>query len=292
MFSGVFTAIVTPFHNGELDEESLRNLIEFQLENGVNGIVPCGTTGESPTLSHAEFVRVIKITVATVRQRVPVIAGAGANATAKAVALSREVKQLGVDATLQVAPYYNKPDQEGLYRHFKAVAGVGLPMVIYNVPGRTGVNITPQTLARLAELPTITAVKEASGDLAQAFEIFRLCGQQLTLLSGDDALTLPMLHLGGQGVVSVIGNLMPREMVDLCHCWHNGDIPRAHEIHTNLLPLMKALFMGSNPIPVKTALMEKALIKSAEMRLPLCAMSEAKRSKLVEIMKASETCEY
>ena len=292
MFSEVLTAIVTPFHNGELDEEGLRTFIEFQVENGVNGIVPCGTTGESPTLSHSEYIRVIQITVDTVRKRVPVIAGAGANATAKAVALSQEVKQLGVDATLQVAPYYNKPTQEGLYRHFKAVADVGLPVVVYNVPGRTGVNIAPQTMARLAELPAITAIKEASGDLAQAFEIIGLCGDQVVLLSGDDALTLPMLQMGGSGVVSVISNLLPQKMADLCRCWQNSDATKAQAIHTELLPLMEALFMESNPIPIKTALKEMALIKSAELRLPMSPMSEHNREKLVQIMKASELCKF
>ncbi|MBL0714704.1 MAG: 4-hydroxy-tetrahydrodipicolinate synthase, partial [Desulfosarcina sp.] len=223
MFTGVFTAIVTPFHKGELDEESLRGLIEFQIENGVSGIVPCGTTGESPTLSHSEYIRVIDITVDAVRKRVPVIAGAGANATTKAVALSREAKQLGVEATLQVAPYYNKPTQEGLYRHFKAVADVDLPMVVYNVPGRTGVNVTPQTVARLADMPTVVAVKEASGDLVQMAEIGRLCGERLALLSGDDALTLPLLSVGGKGVISVISNLLPKEMVAMYRAWQNGD---------------------------------------------------------------------
>ena len=288
MFKGVFTAIVTPFHNGELDEESLRSFIEFQIENGVSGLVPCGTTGESPTLSHAEYLRTVKLTVDTVRQRVPVIAGAGANSTAKAVGLSQEVKLLGADATLQVAPYYNKPTQEGLYQHYKAVAKVGLPVMVYNVPGRTGVNIAPHTMERLAKLPAIAALKDANGDLAQTFATIQLCDNKITLLSGDDALTLPMMHLGGKGVVSVISNLLPAKMVDLCRCMEAGDTARAEEIHTQLTPLFETLFIEPNPIPIKTALMEKGLIKSAELRLPLTAMTDANSDTLIQAMKESE----
>lgn len=288
MFKGVFTAVVTPFHNGELDEQSLRGLIEFQIENGVSGLVPCGTTGESPTISHTEYLRTIKVTVDTVRQRVPVIAGAGANSTAKAVALSQEVKQLGVDATLQVAPYYNKPTQEGLYQHYKQLARVGLPVMVYNVPGRTGVNITPQTMERLSKLSEITALKDASGDLAQTFATIQLCGSEFDLLSGDDALALPMMKLGATGVVSVISNLLPAEMVALCRCVEAGHAARAEEIHAHLSPLIETLFVEPNPIPIKSALMEKGLIKSDEMRLPLTAMTEGNRDKLIRVMRESE----
>ena len=288
MFKGVFTAIVTPFHNGELDEESLRSLIELQIEKGVSGIVPCGTTGESPTLSHTEYLRTIKVTLDTVRRRIPVIAGAGANSTAKAVVMSQEVKRLGVDATLQVAPYYNKPSQEGLYQHYKQIASVGMPVMVYNVPGRTGVNITPQTMGRLSKLSEITALKDASGDLAQTFATIQLCGNEIALLSGDDALTLPMMRLGGTGVVSVISNLMPAEMVALCRCMEAGDTARAEEIHAHLLPLIETLFVEPNPIPIKTALMEKGLIKSDEMRLPLTTMTEGNKDKLIRIMKEAE----
>ena len=289
MFKGVFTAIVTPFHNGELDEQSLRSLIEFQIENGVSGIVPCGTTGESPTLSHTEYIRTIKVTVDTVRQRVPVIAGAGANSTAKAVALSQEVKQLGVDATLQVAPYYNKPTQEGIYQHYSQLASVGLPPVmVYNVPGRTGVNITPQTMERLSTLSEITALKDACGDLAQTFATIQRCGGEITVLSGDDAMTLPMIRLGGTGVVSVISNLLPAKMVALCRCLEVGDVARAEDIHAYLSPLIETLFVEPNPIPIKTALMEKGLIKSNEMRLPLTAMTEGNKDKLIRVMRESE----
>jgi 4-hydroxy-tetrahydrodipicolinate synthase len=292
MFTGVFTAMVTPFRNGNLDEESLQKLIAHQLDHGINGIVPCGTTGEAPTLSHSEYLRVVKITVDTVAKRVPVVAGAGANSTHKAVALTQEVKALGVDATLQVAPYYNKPTQEGICRHFEAIANVGLPVVMYNVPGRTGVNMSPETVARLADLPPVAAIKEASGDLAQMAEIHRLCGDQLTLLSGDDALTLPALSVGGQGVISVLSNLLPNAMIALCRAWQKGEPAGAQKINAQLLPLMGAMFLESNPIPLKTALGEKGLIASPELRLPLCAMSKESRTKLLHIMKETEPCEY
>ena len=288
MFKGVFTAIVTPFHNGELDEESLRSFIEFQIENGVSGLVPCGTTGESPTLSPTEYLRVIKITIDTVRKRVPVIAGAGANSTTKAVALSKEVKELGADATLQVAPYYNKPTQEGIYQHYKAVAEVSLPVMVYNVPGRTGVNITPETMKRLSKLPEIAALKDASGDLAQTFATIQLCGNEIALLSGDDALTLPMMRLGGTGVVSVISNLLPAKMVALCRCIETDDAASAEEIHARLTPLIETLFVEPNPIPIKTALMEKGFIKNDEVRLPLTAMTEENKDTLIRIMRESE----
>jgi len=285
MFAGVLTAIVTPFINGELDEESLRGLIEFQIAKGIDGIVPCGTTGESPTLSFDEYKRVVGITVEIARKRVPVVAGAGSNDTAKAVELTRCAKQIGVDATLQVTPYYNKPTPEGLYQHFKKVAEVGLPLVIYNVPGRTGINITPATAAHLSKIPEAAAIKEASGDIAQMAEISRLCGDRLTLLSGDDAMTLPVLSVGGKGVISVISNLLPDKMAEICRAWQAGDTAGALENHAGLLPLMRAMFMESNPIPIKTALMMKGLIKSAELRLPLCAMSETNREKLAQVLK-------
>ena len=285
MFTGVYTAIVTPFINGEVDEESLRDLIEFQIAKGADGLVPCGTTGESPTLSYDEYKRVVQITVAVARKRLPVVAGAGSNATAKAVDLTRAAKELGVDATLQVAPYYNKPTQQGLYQHFKKVAEVGLPLVVYNVPGRTGINITPETVALLSEIPEVTAIKEASGDIAQMAEINRLCGDRLTLLSGDDAFTLPVLSVGGKGVISVVGNLLPDRMAQICQAWQTGDKDGALTLHTELLPLMRAMFMESNPIPIKTALRMKGLIKSSQLRLPLCAMSEANREKLARILE-------
>ena len=285
MFTGAFTAIVTPFINGEVDEESLRGLIEFQIAKGIDGIVPCGTTGESPTLGFDEYKRVVGITVEVAHKRVPVVAGAGSNATAKAVELTRCAKQLGVDATLQVVPYYNKPTPEGLYQHFKKVAEVGLPLVIYNVPGRTGINITPETVERLSRMPEVAAIKEASGDIAQMAEICRLCGDRLTLLSGDDAMTVPVLSVGGKGVISVISNLLPDKMAEICRAWQTGDRALARKNYIRLLPLMRAMFLESNPSPVKTALMMKRLIKSSELRLPLCAMSETNREKLARILK-------
>ncbi len=285
MFSGVFTAIVTPFINGELDEESLRSLVEFQIEKGIDGIVPCGTTGESPTLSFDEYKRVVKITVEVARKRVPVVAGAGSNSTAKAVELTRCAGQLGVDAVLQVTPYYNKPTQEGLYQHFKKVAEVGLPLVIYNVPGRTGIDITPETVAHLSEIPEVIAIKDARSDISQMAEISRLCGSRLVLLSGDDVLTLPVLSVGGKGVISVLSNLLPDKMVETCRVWQAGDVAGAQKNHAGLLPLMRAMFMESNPIPVKMAMKMKGLIKSAELRLPLCAMSETNGEKLAGILK-------
>ena len=284
MFAGVLTAIVTPFINGELDEESLRGLIEFQIAKGIDGIVPSGTTGESPTLSFDEYKRVVGITVEIARNRVPVVAGAGSNATAKAVELTRCAKRLGVDATLQVSPYYNKPTSEGLYQHFKKVAEVGLPLVIYNVPGRTGINITPATAAHLSKIPEVVAIKEASGDITQMAEISRLCGDRQVLLSGDDAMTLPVLSVGGKDVISVISNLLPDKMVEICRAWQAGDVAAALENHAGLLPLMRAMFMESNPIPIKTALMLKGLIKSSELRLPLCAISETNKDKLTRVL--------
>ncbi len=285
MFTGVYTAIVTPFINGELDEESLRGLIEFQIAKGIDGIVPCGTTGESPTLSFDEYKRVIGITVEVARKRVPVVAGAGSNATTKAVELTRCAKNLGVDATLQVVPYYNKPTMEGIYQHFKKVAEVGLPMVIYNVPGRTGVNIVPKTVAALSKLSEVVAIKEASGDIAQIAEIKHLCKDRIVLLSGDDAMTLPVLSVGGEGVISVVSNIVPDQMGELYRVWETGKRASALEKHLKLLPVMRAMFMEPNPIPVKTALGMKGLIKNAELRLPLCDMSEANRDKLSHVLR-------
>lgn len=290
MFIGVFTAIVTPFMNGKLDEDSLRGLIEFQIAEGVNGIVPCGTTGESPTLSYQEYQRVVEITVETVNKQLPVVVGAGSNATAKAVEMTRLAKQLGADATLQVAPYYNKPTQEGIYRHIKDVAKVGLPLMLYNIPSRTGVNITPHTAARLSEMSEVVAIKEASGDITQVAEICQQCGDRLTILSGDDALTLPILSIGGKGVVSVISNLLPDKMVELCRAWQEGQTARALSIHKNLLPLFQTLFMEPNPIPIKTAMKMKGLIQTPEVRLPMCNMSEAGHNKLSQVIQQLDSC--
>lgn len=285
MLSGIITAIVTPFLNGLLDEKSLSELISFQLDKGVHGIVPCGTTGESPTLSFEEYKRVVGITVETVNKNVPVIAGAGANNTAKAVELTRSAKSLGVDATLQVAPYYNKPTQEGLFQHFKAVAEVGLPIVLYNIPSRCGIDIQPKTVARLTELPEIIAIKEASGSIVQMAEFRKHCGDRLTLLTGDDAQTLPAMCMGGKGVISVLGNLLPQEMVELYRDWQQGDTASAIARNEQLFPVMQAMFIEANPVPVKTALAMKGLIQSSEVRLPLCNMSAENTKELASAMK-------
>jgi len=280
MFQGSIVAIVTPFKNGQVDEEAYRRLIDFQIRNGTSAIVPCGTTGESATLNFEEHHRVIEITVAAVRKRVPVIAGTGGNSTAEAIELTAHAKKVGADATLQVAPYYNKPTQEGLYRHFKAIAeAVPLPQVLYNIPGRTGVNMLPATVARLAELREVVAIKEASGDLGQMAEVVRLAGHKITLLSGDDNLTLPVLAIGGKGVVSVVANIAPKDSAKLVKAWHDGKIEQARKLFYKLLPLCQAMFYETNPIPVKTALSLMGKV-DGEMRLPLCPMAPANLEKL------------
>ncbi len=280
MFSGSIVAMVTPFKDGKVDEEAYRELIEFQIENGTSAIVPCGTTGESATLSMEEHARVIQIAIDAVNKRVPVIAGTGGNSTREAIELTEHAKNAGADATLQVTPYYNKPTQEGLYQHFKAIAeAVPLPQVLYNVPGRTSINMLPETVARLAELPEIVAVKEASGNLGQMAEIVRLAGDKITLLSGDDNLTLPVLAIGGRGVISVVANIVPKDNAEMVKAWENGDVKKATEMYYRLLPLCKAMFYETNPIPVKTSLALMGKI-SGEMRLPLCEMAPANLEKL------------
>jgi len=280
MFKGSIVAIVTPFKDGKVDEDAYRELIEFQIENGTSAIVPCGTTGESATLNMEEHARVIEIAVEAVNKRVPVIAGTGGNSTHEAIELTAHAKKVGADATLQVTPYYNKPTQEGLYQHFKAIAeAVSLPQVLYNVPGRTSVNMLPETVARLAELPEIVAIKEASGNLGQMAEIVRLAGDKITLLSGDDNLTLPVLAVGGTGVVSVVANIVPRDTADMVNAWQDGDIKKAKELYYKLLPLCQAMFYETNPIPVKTSLALMGKIQE-EMRLPLCPMAPANLEKL------------
>jgi 4-hydroxy-tetrahydrodipicolinate synthase len=285
MFKGSIVAIVTPFKDGKVDEEAFRELIEFQIENGTSAIVPCGTTGESATLDFEEHKRVIKICVEAVNKRVPVIAGAGANNTKEAIELTAFAKEAGADATLQVVPYYNKPTQEGLYLHFSTIAKeVPLPQVLYNIPGRTGVNMLPQTVARLAELKEIVAIKEASGNLVQMAEILNLAGDKITLLSGDDTLTLPVLSIGGKGVISVIANIVPKETAEMIKLWEKGDVEGAKNMYLKLLPLCQAMFYETNPIPVKTALSLMGKIKG-ELRLPLCPMSKANLEKLKTVLK-------
>jgi 4-hydroxy-tetrahydrodipicolinate synthase len=285
MFRGSIVAIVTPFKNGKVDEETYRGLIEFQVENGTSAIVPCGSTGESATLTMEEHSRVIDIAVEAVRKRVPVIAGTGGNSTKEAIELTEHAKKTGADATLQVTPYYNKPTQEGLYQHFKAVAkAVPLPQVLYNVPGRTSVNMLPATVARLAELPEVVAIKEASGDLGQMAEIKRLAGDRITLLSGDDNLTLPVLAIGGKGVISVIANIVPKDTAQMIAAWESGQPDKAKELFYKLLPLCQAMFYETNPIPVKTALGLMGKI-DGEIRLPLCPMAAANLDRLKKALK-------
>jgi 4-hydroxy-tetrahydrodipicolinate synthase len=268
-----------------MDEEGYRELIEFQISNGTGAIVPCGTTGESATLSMEEHSRVIDIAVEAVNGRVPVIAGTGGNSTREAIQLSKHAKEAGADATLQVTPYYNKPTQEGLYQHYKAIAeAVPLPQVLYNVPGRTSVNMLPETVARLAELQEVVAIKEASGSLGQMAEILNLAGDKITLLSGDDNVTLPVLALGGKGVISVIANIVPKDSADMIQAWEGGDVTKARELFYKVLPLSKAMFFETNPIPVKTSLGLMGKINE-EMRLPLVPMSSSNRERLIKALK-------
>jgi len=280
MFQGSIVAIITPFKNGEFDEDTYRTLIEEQIAGDTSAIVPCGTTGESATLSVEEHNRVIDIAIDAVNKRVPVIAGTGGNSTSEAIELTAHAKKAGADATLQVTPYYNKPSQEGLFRHFKAIAdAVALPQVLYNVPGRTGVNMLPETVARLAELPEVVAIKEASGNLAQMTDIVSLAGDKITLLSGDDNLILPVLSIGGKGVISVVANIVPKDTADVVKVWLEGNIERAREIYLKLYPLCQAMFYETNPVPVKTSLALMGKIGD-ELRLPMAPMSEANLEKL------------
>ncbi|MGC4097435.1 MAG: 4-hydroxy-tetrahydrodipicolinate synthase [Nitrospira sp.] len=285
MFTGSLVAIVTPFRQGKVDERALAELIEWQIADGTNGIVPCGTTGESATLSHNEHNRVIELTVEVVRRRVPVIAGTGSNSTEEAIALTKHAKQAGADGALLITPYYNKPTQEGLYRHYKAIAeAVDLPLVLYNIPGRTGVNMLPSTIARLSAIRTIVGVKEGSGSVQQASDIVQMCGDRLTVLAGDDSLTLPMMAVGGKGVITVTANIVPKEMAGLVQSFAAGRIDDARKIHFKLSPLFSALFFETNPIPVKEALGLMRKI-DPELRLPLCPMAQDTRERLICVLK-------
>jgi 4-hydroxy-tetrahydrodipicolinate synthase len=284
---GAITAIVTPMRDGKVDEESLVNLINFQIENGIHGLVPCGTTGESATLSFAEHKRVIELTVQTVAGRVPVIAGTGANNTLEAIELTESAKASGADAVLSVAPYYNKPSQEGLFRHFKAIAeAVDIPMVLYNVPGRTVVNMAPATVARLAALPNVIGIKEACGCLSQLSEIIRICPKDFIVLSGDDFTSMPTVLIGGKGVISVVSNVMPKAMSELMESALNGDLVKAKEIHYKLFPLMGTMFSYPSPAPAKKAVHLIGKIASPEVRLPMTEMDEPSLNKLTAEMKA------
>ena len=284
MFTGAMVALITPFQNGEIDFSTLDELIEFQLENGIDGIVPVGTTGECPTLSHTEHKKVIERVVKSVAGRVPVIVGAGSNSTAEAIELTAFAKKVGADATLQVDPYYNKPTQEGFYQHFKAIAEeVDLPVVLYDIPGRCGAGMTPETIARLAELENIVAIKEATGKLDQASEIAARC--DLTIISGDDSLTLPIASVGGQGVVSVVANVVPADVKAMTDLILAGDLVSARKWHNKLFALSKnMLSLATNPIPIKAA-MSMLNMSSEEMRLPMVPMEEDKKAVLRQTLK-------
>ncbi len=289
IFSGAMTALVTPFRNNAIDEEAYRAFIEWQISEGIHGLVPCGTTGESATLSQAEDERVIEICIEQAAGRVPVLAGSGSNNTSEAIALTKFAQKAGADGALLITPYYNKPTQDGLYYHYKAVAeAVDMPLVPYNVPGRTGCNMLPPVVARLAaEFPHISGIKEATGDMTQASELLESCPPRFSVLSGDDLTAYPLLALGGRGVISVTSNIAPRRVADMCNAHASGDAKKAHEIHHNLFPLHRAMFMVSNPIPVKTALAMMGKM-SDEMRLPLCPMPDDKKEKLAAILEKYE----
>ena len=286
MFKGSIVAIVTPFSDGKVDEKKLRELIDFQIKNGTSGIVPSGTTGESATLTFEEHEKVIEITINQVNKRVPVIAGTGSNSTAEAITLTQAAAKAGADASLQVSPYYNRPTQAGLYEHFKAVAqSVAIPIILYNIAGRTGVNIEPETIARLAEdCKNIVAVKEASASLDQMSRVRQLCPKNFDLISGDDSLTLPVLSIGGIGIISVVANIVPVDVASLVSAFAKGDFKKAKELHYKLLPLIKAVFLETNPIPIKTAMGLLGMC-DPELRLPMCGMSEDNLEKLKKALR-------
>jgi len=285
VFEGVSTALVTPFQDGAIDERALRALVEIQIDAGVDGLVPCGSTGESATMSHAEHRRVIEIVVDAAGGRVPVIAGTGSNNTREAIELTQHAKDAGADGALLISPYYNKPTQEGIFAHYREIArATQFPLVAYNVPGRTASNVLPTTLAKLAELEWIVGVKEACGDLSQIANLIARCPDDFTVLSGDDALTLPILAVGGRGVISTTSNVAPAAMVELVHAFRDGDAGRARQLHQRLLPLFDVLFCETNPIPVKAAVHEMGHI-GPEIRLPLTPITDANRERLKVILK-------
>ena len=285
MFSGAFTALVTPFRNGEVDVEALENLVEFQIGQGIHGLVPCGTTGETPSMSEAEDRLVIGTVVRVANGRVPVIAGTGSNSTDMAIKYTRMAEEEGADGSLQVSPYYNKPTQEGLYRHFAAIAeSTSLPIVLYNIPGRTSVTVSAETTARLAEIPNIVGTKEATHSMDMASDIRRLCAEEFDILSGDDSLTLPLMSLGGRGVISVAANVAPAVVSDMVNALLEGNFERGRELHYDLLPLCRALFIETNPIPVKTAASILGLC-SDEMRLPMIPLAGENLDTLRRVME-------
>ncbi|MCX5665779.1 MAG: 4-hydroxy-tetrahydrodipicolinate synthase [Candidatus Omnitrophica bacterium] len=285
MFKGSMVALVTPFKNGKIDEKALGELVEFHIKNGTTALVPCGTTGESATLNYEEHDKVIELTIAFAKGRIPVIAGTGSNSTEEAIALTKHALKAGAKASLQVSPYYNRPTQKGLYLHFKAIAeAVDIPIILYNIASRTGVNIEPETFVKLAEVKNIIGVKEASGSLEQMSRIRKLVPKDFLLISGDDALTLPVMSIGGVGIISVVANIIPRDVADMCLAFEKGDIRKAQELHYKMLDLIKAMFVETNPIPVKTAMALMKMI-DPQIRLPLCEMMPENKEKLVKALK-------
>ena len=284
MFRGSFVAIVTPFKNGKVDEKTFRNLIEFHIKNGTNGIVPTGCTGEAATLHFEEQKRLAKLTVEIVNKRVPVIAGTGSNNTEEALDLTRYAKKAGCDGALLITPYYNKPTPEGQYRHYEKIAKeTGIPIVLYNVPSRTGTCMKPETIARLSKIDNIVAIKEASGSLDQITQILSLCG--ITVLSGDDSLTLPMMSIGAKGVISVAANIVPKQVSEMVNLFLQGHVEAAKKIHYELASLFKAMFFETNPMPVKAAMGFMNLMEP-EWRLPLCPPTAPTKEKIKEVLKA------
>jgi len=285
MFEGIHTALITPFRDGALDEEALRRLVDIQIGAGVDGLVPCGSTGESATLSHDEHRRVVEIVIEASAGRVPVIAGTGSNSTREAIELTRHAQEAGAQGALLLSPYYNKPTQEGIYAHYAAIAReTGFPLLVYNIPGRTASNIEPETLGRLARLDAIVGVKEASGDLEQMAQVIARCPSDFAVLSGDDALTLPLLSIGGKGVISTSSNVAPEQVCALVRAFLGGDAEGAREVHYRLLPLFDALFCETNPIPVKAAAAALGWCTD-EMRLPLTPLSDPNRERLQVVLK-------
>ncbi len=282
---GSFVALATPFNkDGKLDEKKYIELIEFQIKNGTDGIVPCGCTGEAATLNHEEQKHIIKLAVEVINKRVHVMAGTGSNSTEEAMELTAYAKKAGADSALLITPYYNKPTPEGQFRHYEKIAkGVNIPIVLYNVPSRTGISILPDTVARLNKIDNIVAIKEASGSLDQVSQILSLC--DITVLSGDDSLTLPMMSVGAKGVVSVVANIVPKDVADMVAKFLKGDLEGAKSLHYKLLPLVKAMFIETNPICVKTAMGMMNLIEP-NLRLPLCEMQPSNAAKLKEVMKS------
>ena len=283
MFTGSIVALVTPFKDGLVDYDKLGELVEYHIENGTNGIIPCGTTGESPVLTHKEHGEVVGKVIEEANGRIPIIAGTGSNNTNEALSLTRHAKEMGADGSLMITPYYNKPTQEGLYEHFKVIAEeVDIPIIIYNVPSRTAVSITPETVARLYEIENIVAIKEASGSIDQTSHILSLC--DITVLSGDDSLTLPIMSVGGKGVVSVVANILPQEVSEMVSSFLNGEIEKSRQMHNKLFPICRAMFIETNPISVKTAMKLLGRI-NVEMRLPLCKMSEGHEKQLQKTLE-------